>query len=453
MSEHHRARRATAGLVAGLVAWAVLAAAGTPAYAAPTQADIDASQAVAGQRAAQVGQLTAQVVAADAALAKVNENAEAAFEAYNGAQVKLAGAGQAARVAAADLAASDQRVHAAQEQMSRFVAASYKSGGDLSSVAALVNSDGPRTLLDKASSLNVLSRRQGEALSLVRTARAQHSAAAATAKAALDFQKRAADALTAARNKAQAELTAQQQQIGGLQSEQKRLQAALNAAQGTTVTLQKARAEAAAKAEADTAARLAAEMAALNASRVPVEPRRAAAPAAPSVATVAAPAAPTGPSVPVAGPVTAPVAAPAPINPAPAPAPAPAPDPAPRGSGGAPVAVKWAYAELGKPYVWAASGPDSFDCSGLTAFVWAKAGVSLDHWTGSQWNAGTRLSRDQVRPGDLVFFASNLADPATIHHVGIYVGSGMMISAPQTGDAVKVQSAVRADYIGAVRVG
>jgi len=58
-----------------------------------------------------------------------------------------------------------------------------------------------------------------------------------------------------------------------------------------------------------------------------------------------------------------------------------------------------------------------------------------------------------VRPGDLVFFASNLADTASIHHVGIYVGGGMMISAPQTGDVLKVQPAFRSDYIGAVRVG
>jgi cell wall-associated NlpC family hydrolase len=113
--------------------------------------------------------------------------------------------------------------------------------------------------------------------------------------------------------------------------------------------------------------------------------------------------------------------------------------------------VQWAYREIGKPYQWAAAGPDSFDCSGLTQYVWGKAGVYLGHYTGDQWNEGMHVSRDQVQPGDLVFFAYNTSQPSTIHHVGIYVGGGEMIDAPYTGAYVRKEPAFRSDYIGAVR--
>jgi len=121
------------------------------------------------------------------------------------------------------------------------------------------------------------------------------------------------------------------------------------------------------------------------------------------------------------------------------------------GSGGAQVAVEWAYREIGKPYVWAAAGPNSFDCSGLTQYVWGKAGVYLGHYTGDQWNRGAHISRDQLQPGDLVFFAYNTSDPATIHHVGMYIGNGQMVEAPYTGANVRISSYARPDYIGAVR--
>ncbi len=126
---------------------------------------------------------------------------------------------------------------------------------------------------------------------------------------------------------------------------------------------------------------------------------------------------------------------------------APATPPVVSGSGGAAVAVQWAYRELGKPYVWGASGPDAFDCSGLTQFVWAKAGVSLDHYTGAQWTEGRHVPRSQLQPGDLVFYGSDL------HHVAIYIGNGQMIEAPHTGTNVRISSYDRPDYAGAVRPG
>lgn len=99
---------------------------------------------------------------------------------------------------------------------------------------------------------------------------------------------------------------------------------------------------------------------------------------------------------------------------------------------------------LGRPYRWAADGPDSFDCSGFTMFVYAQVGVSLPHSSRAQIQAGERVSRDNLQPGDLVFFGR------PIHHVGIYVGGGMMIHSPRTGDVVKIAPLHR-DYSGACR--
>ncbi|MGW0802176.1 NlpC/P60 family protein [Nonomuraea sp. NPDC002799] len=115
------------------------------------------------------------------------------------------------------------------------------------------------------------------------------------------------------------------------------------------------------------------------------------------------------------------------------------------------VAANWALTQLGKPYVWAAAGPGTYDCSGLTMRAWEKVGVQMDHWTGTQWTAGPHVPTDQLRRGDLLFFGHVSSDPGTIHHVGIYVGRGQMVHAPQTGDVVRVASIWRGDLVGATR--
>jgi cell wall-associated NlpC family hydrolase len=121
--------------------------------------------------------------------------------------------------------------------------------------------------------------------------------------------------------------------------------------------------------------------------------------------------------------------------------------PVPTGKGGA-IAVQAALSQLGKPYAWGAAGPDSYDCSGLTMWAWAHAGVSLPHQSAEQQGYGTPVSVGQLQPGDLVFFGS----PA--YHVGIYIGNGQMVHAPTTGDVVKITSlSYMSDYSGAVHLG
>lgn len=100
---------------------------------------------------------------------------------------------------------------------------------------------------------------------------------------------------------------------------------------------------------------------------------------------------------------------------------------------------------LGAPYRWGATGPNSFDCSGFTSFVYRQVGVRLPRVSRSQIHAGQRVSRSDLKPGDLVFFGS------PIHHVGIYAGGGQMIHAPRTGDVVRYSSINRRNYAGATR--
>ncbi|MEX2587856.1 MAG: NlpC/P60 family protein [Actinomycetota bacterium] len=105
-----------------------------------------------------------------------------------------------------------------------------------------------------------------------------------------------------------------------------------------------------------------------------------------------------------------------------------------------------AYAQMGKPYSWGASGPGSFDCSGFTSYAYRSIGVSLPHSSRAQYATTKRVSRDQLKAGDLVFFGS------PIHHVGIYVGNGNMIDSSTYGRPVGVRSINRSGYAGAGRV-
>jgi cell wall-associated NlpC family hydrolase len=108
-------------------------------------------------------------------------------------------------------------------------------------------------------------------------------------------------------------------------------------------------------------------------------------------------------------------------------------------------ALQEALTRRGDPYVWAAAGPSQFDCSGLVVWAFAQEGISLPHYTGDLWNSGMHIARADLEPGDLVFFG------ADISHVGFYVGDGMMLDAPNTGDVVRIQP-LFSDYVGAVRI-
>ena len=99
------------------------------------------------------------------------------------------------------------------------------------------------------------------------------------------------------------------------------------------------------------------------------------------------------------------------------------------------MALDFAESQIGKPYRWGGAGPATYDCSGLTMVAWAKAGVSMPHSAQYQYDMTARVPISQLQPGDLVFFGT----PTDVYHVGMYVGGGSMVDAPETGQDVMIQ--------------
>jgi cell wall-associated NlpC family hydrolase len=201
--------------------------------------------------------------------------------------------------------------------------------------------------------------------------------------------------------------------------------------------------------DVDAAARLKRRLAALAraaAARSSLGTGDGAGPVATSTPTAAA-ATTTATAAPTRTPTGAPPATSPTTRPASTPPPTAPPTSAPPASSRGAVAVAYARAQLGKPYVFATAGPNTFDCSGLTMAAWAAAGVRMPHYSGSQATMFPKVGWDQLQPGDIVVFYDDL------HHVGLYIGGGMMIHAPQTGDVVKIAPAWRTTFQWGVRPG
>ena len=128
-----------------------------------------------------------------------------------------------------------------------------------------------------------------------------------------------------------------------------------------------------------------------------------------------------------------------------APAPAPAVPAVSGGRGGA--AVRYAMAQVGDAYVWGATGPSAYDCSGLTMMAWAQAGVGLPHSSSAQQGSGRRVPESDLQPGDLVFYYS------PVHHVGMYIGNGQIVHAANPSSGVTVAGLHSMPYMGATRPG
>ncbi|MQA60133.1 MAG: NlpC/P60 family protein [Actinophytocola sp.] len=105
-------------------------------------------------------------------------------------------------------------------------------------------------------------------------------------------------------------------------------------------------------------------------------------------------------------------------------------------------AIKFAMKERGKPYVWGATGPDSYDCSGLLLRAFESAGITLPRVSRDQYRAGAMLPVEKAKPGDLLFWAYDRSNPATIHHVAMYIGDGQIVEAQQSGVPVHTRSVV-----------
>jgi cell wall-associated NlpC family hydrolase len=405
-------RKLTTALLAALLSTALAApAAADPS--GPSAREVSQAQQKAQQRAAAVGAAEARLALADAELNRLGAQAERLVEAFNGARVRLQKAQAAAVVADTARQAADAEVSAQRRAMGQFAAATYRSGGNLAMVGALLSSDGPRTFLQRLGTVQQLSRKQSDQLGRLRAAEVTQRLAQQAAAASLADVQRATDTARKAQQAAAAAVLDQQRTIAVLSAQREQLARAAAAAKQRAGQLKAARASFL-EAERERKAREAAERRAREIAQQQ---------AAGGGAGIDEP------------------------GPPPAGSPADGHSTAAQGR----TAVRYAKAQLGKPYQWGASGPDTFDCSGLTMMAWRQAGIDLDHYSASQYNQGTHVARGDLRPGDLVFFADDTNDPSTIHHVGIYVGDGQMINAPQTGDVVKYSSIDRSDYIGATR--
>jgi cell wall-associated NlpC family hydrolase len=342
-----------------------------------------ASVFVAPASADQIADKKAEAARITAQIEAQGEKVSVLAEQLNQARIRAQQVDAAVLASQAEVAKTDAQVSAALAILKTQTIASYVKGGHLSSLQLLVGGN-EQTLAVRKTYVKAITGQQRAALDAFAAAREQQDAK----RAELDRARKDARG-------ALAKVDADQRAAAGAQAA---AEATLAKVQGDLSQLvaaetQRRAEEAAQRAQADLAARQARERAD-RASR---------------------------------------------------PSPAANAGPAPAVSGGAAAAVAEAQRQIGKPYQYGGSGPDSFDCSGLTSWAWRAGGVSLPHSAADQYGSTRHVSIDQIQPGDLLFYGS------PIHHTGIYVGNGQMVEAPRTGYNVRYASIYRGDLVGVSR--
>jgi cell wall-associated NlpC family hydrolase len=390
-------------LTAGVFVPGAQADPGTPGPGAPgtpTASDVRAAQDRAAAAEGAVGVLQRKLDAANAELDAASVRAAKAAEAWNGARWTAQQARIAAREAASASKAADRALAVQVKQFRDAIVLAHNSGLDLNAATAFVGADGMESLLERSSASDYLQarfdQRRNEYVAAADAAEKASGKAAATsqdAERALADARVAKDAADAAANDAAVAATA-------IEARRTRLVARLAKLQGISVRLARKRQDAILLAR---------------------EERRAAEAAAKATPAIAHDPKPGNDAKPA--------------NDA-----EPGNDPAPPADDeGAQAAIRYARAQLGKPYVWGADGPGAFDCSGLTSRAWAAGGKSLPHYSVAQYDVSTPISASELRPGDLVFWGDG-PSPSSIYHVALYVGNGRIIHAPRTGRPVSEDS-------------
>jgi cell wall-associated NlpC family hydrolase len=414
-----------------------------PVY--PSKSQVDRAKAAVTSTAGQISQLDAQYAAASARLADVQDQAAAANEAYNGARYELDQRTAEATAAKKRAADAQSRADAASLVVRQYAATVYQEGGSLGSLEAYLSASGPQDLMDRAAALEAVGDARARTLQQAAATSVVADTMRRQAALAEEQQAAAAQAAEAARDTAKAKAEQAQAAATQIQTQQQHLVTQLASLRKTSVDLEKQRQDGlAAAAAARAAAAEAARQARLAAARAKAARDAAAKRAAEAAAKRAAAEAARQRAVAAAAEKAAAKAAkgrtettsPKPSD--------PPPPPPPASRGGVSAVIGYAQAQLGKPYGWGASGPGSFDCSGLTMMAWRQAGVYLSHYTGAQWSETSRVAISDLRPGDLVFFGHS--GPSS-HHVGLYVGGGQMIEAPHTGAVVRYASIYRSDLL------
>jgi peptidoglycan DL-endopeptidase RipA len=374
----------------------------------PSDAEVAQAQAAAAAVEARIGELSGQLAAAQDLVDAARSASVIALDEYQAMQAAYQLAEQEAAAAAAAAAEATAALGVARAEVVAFARRSYMDGSTYAGAAALVTAGDPAELIERAALLEAAGSHRSDVLVRVAVLQEQATAADVVAREAVataaGLQQHAEEALVVAQA---AEVSARQQAVA-LSARQTQLQTELTSAQQQLEGL--------------IGAQAAADRAAL---------------------------------------VTRPVAAP-PRTPPP---PSGNQDQAGAGdTSAAATAIDAAMGHLGLRYAWGGGGtngpgpgldPDEgvigFDCSGLTQYAYAQAGISIPRNSRAQYAALPKVASNALQAGDLVFWADDPSDPDTIRHVAIYLGNGKVVQAPQSGDVVKVSTMWWPDYVGAVR--
>lgn len=355
----------------------------------PSQDQVDGAKAAADATAAQVAGLQAQLSAQQAWLDQAQTALSVAAEDYDEARALLAQRTQEADAATAAATAAREAYDQARIALGRVASEQYRGSADeLSPLATVLASGSIEDYVSGRAAMDHLAGSRSDVKTEAAQAKVVADSAERAAADAQAAQTQATDAAEKARLAAQQAADAADALVASTRAQADALIAQLAALQQTTVELEQQR------------------QAGLEAERVAAAEAAARSAAGRSV--------PSGSVVRAAGPTA-----------------------------GADTAVDWAMGQLGKPYLWAGDGPDSFDCSGLTMRAWEAAGVSLPHSSRIQYSGEAKVALADLQPGDLVFYATNTSNPSTIHHVGMVISPGTMVEAPHTGANVRTSSIYR----------
>lgn len=318
-------------------------------------------------------------------VADLYHQAETATEKYNATKERTDQQRERVGSLLDDVARRTDQLNTAREELGSFAAAQYRTGASAPDTASLLLADNPQGYFDQTQLLDRLTSRQKAAVDGYVTERTATTKKREEASRSLRTLTTSQQALKASKADVQGKLAAARDLLSQLTAEEKARLAAI----------EKKKREAADREAAKLAA---AEKKAQEAGGQQPDTTSGNAGSSGSTGTSGTPATGSGSSAKAAK------------------------------------ALAFARAQVGKPYVWGATGPGSYDCSGLTQAAWKAAGVPLPRTTYDQVNAGTTVSLSAIEPGDLVFFYDDVS------HVGLYVGGGMMIHAPKPGAYVRKES-------------
>ncbi|HZC25591.1 MAG TPA: C40 family peptidase [Actinopolymorphaceae bacterium] len=359
------------------------------AHAAPDPPVPGADQVAAARQQVRsaterLGAVRARLAEADSRVRRLEIAAEQAVEAYDTAVYQLAKANRTAKVTKGRATVARRATEKQRRVVASFAAASYRLDPRFAEMSAYLAANGPQGMLDRAATVSMVDASVSHAYQSLRASRSATAVLDAQADKALATQRRRTTEARAAKEKAKAAVTAQATVVVSIQRDKRRLQ-------GSLTTLERRSTQLAADRRRGLEERARRDRSHRDGGG----------------------GVPTGPG------------------------------PSERQRD---VAVSFALAQLGEPYVFGADGPDTWDCSGLTMRAWQEAGISMPHFARGQYWQSTHISEAQLRRGDLIFWASDPSDSNAIYHVAMYIGGGQMVQAPRPGRGVERRSV---GYMGA----